>query len=60
MCNDDLRIDNDFCSVIPAQAGIHPPSRPWMPACAGMTSLRNELSGGGFQYFHDLQTSVSS
>ena len=43
-----------LCSVIPAQAGIHPPSRPWMPACAGMTSLRNELSGGGFRYFHDL------
>ena len=29
-------------------AGRYPsPSRPWMPACAGMTSLRNEPSGRG-------------
>ena len=43
-----------LCSVIPAQAGIHPPFLLWMPAYAGMTSLRNEPSGVGFRYFHDL------
>ncbi len=47
-----------LCSVIPAQAGIHPPSRLWMPAYAGMTSLRNEPSGGGFRYFHYLWACV--
>ncbi|MGZ8425652.1 MAG: hypothetical protein ACXWYD_11945, partial [Candidatus Binatia bacterium] len=46
-CSDDLRIDNDSL-FRHTGAGRYPsPSRPWMPACAGMTSLRN-----GFPYFH--------
>ena len=45
----NLRIDNDSL-FRHTGAGRYPsPSRPWMPACAGMTSLRN-----GFQYFHYL------
>jgi len=55
MCSDDLRNEKTLCSVIPAKAGIHPsPLRSWMPAYAGMTSLRKETLGRGLRHFHDL------
>ncbi|MGZ8444930.1 MAG: hypothetical protein ACXWXZ_16165, partial [Candidatus Binatia bacterium] len=45
-CSDDLRIDNDSL-FRHTGAGRYPsPSRPWMPACAGMTNLRNEPREG--------------
>jgi hypothetical protein len=36
-------------SVIPAKAGIHPPSVPWMPAFAGMTN-REGCRGAEISY----------
>ena len=33
-------------SVMPAQAGIHPISPAWIPACAGMTDRGNNLMRG--------------
>ena len=48
-CSDALRIDNDSLFRHTGVGRYPSPSRPWMPACAGMTSLRN-----GFRYFHYL------
>ena len=38
-------------SVIPAKAGIHPLSLPWMPACAGMTN--RGVQGPAISYYVD-------
>jgi hypothetical protein len=48
-----MHIDNDSLFRHTGVGRYPSPSRPWMPACAGMTSLRNEPSGEGFRYFHD-------